>query len=103
MECSGYSMLCIYIYWFKLHRVFYNSRKTSINTKLSIPEYLSGSATNNRETPDVDGTYGTNNPGYRFFLANGTAVECSGTMVSCVYSDAPLSLSAVEIKTTQKK
>lgn len=56
-----------------------------------------------RQSPDVDGTYGTNNPGYRFFLANGTAVECSGTMVSCVYSDAPLSLSAVEIKSVKSK
>ena len=44
------------------------------------------------ESPDLDGCYGANNPGYRFFLANGTAVECSGTMVSMIYSDAPLSL-----------
>lgn len=56
----------------------------------------------NRESPDVDGTYGTNNPGYRFFLADGTAVECSGAMVSCVYSDAPLSLSGQEIKVIKK-
>ena len=56
-----------------------------------------------KASPDVDGTYGINNPGYRFFLANGTAVECSGTMVSCVYSDAPLSLSAVEIKSVKNK
>lgn len=53
----------------------------------------------NRQSPDVDGTYGTNNPGYRFFLANGTAVECSGAMVSCIYSNAPLSINAQEIKT----
>lgn len=44
------------------------------------------------ESPDLDGCYGANNPGYRFFLANGTAVECSGAMVSMIYSDAPLSL-----------
>lgn len=69
-----------------------------------LPEHLANSYTESRrETPDVDGTYGTNNPGYRFFLANGTAVECSGTMVSCVYSDAPLSLSAVEIKLIKNK
>ena len=66
-----------------------------------LPEHKPGYT--DRETPDVDGTYGTNNPGYRFFLANGTAVECSGTMVSCVYSDAPLSLSAVEIKSVKTK
>ena len=45
-----------------------------------------------KESPDLDGCYGANNPGYRFFLANGTAVECSGAMVSMIYSDAPLSL-----------
>ena len=45
-----------------------------------------------KESPDLDGTYGTNNPGYRFFLANGTAVECSGGLVSMIYADAPLSL-----------
>lgn len=73
-----------------------------------LPEHLAIGIGNSdldskRETPDVDGTYGKNNPGYRFFLANGTAVECSGTMVSCVYSDAPLSLSAVEIKSVKSK
>lgn len=54
------------------------------------------------ESPDLDGTYGTNNPGYRFFLANGAAVECSGAMVSCVYSDMPLSLQCPEIKAIKK-
>ena len=69
-----------------------------------LPENLVySSSSEGRQSPDVDGTYGTNNPGYRFFLANGTAVECSGTMVSCVYSDAPLSLSAVEIKSVKSK
>lgn len=67
-----------------------------------LPEHMPD-VTSQRESIDVDGTYGTNNPGYRFFLANGTAVECSGTMVSCVYSDAPLSLSAFEIKTINLK
>ena len=50
------------------------------------------------ESPDVDGCYGANNPGYRFFLANGTAVECSGAMVSMIYSDAPLSLKCPQIE-----
>ena len=56
-----------------------------------------------KESPDLDGCYGANNPGYRFFLANGAAVECSGAMVSMVYSDMPLSLSSVEIKTISSK
>jgi len=50
------------------------------------------------ESPDLDGCYGANNPGYRFFLANGTAVECSGAMVSMIYSDAPLSLKCPQIE-----
>lgn len=54
------------------------------------------------ESPDVDGCYGANNPGYRFFLANGTAVECSGAMVSMIYSDAPLSLKCPAIEAIQK-
>lgn len=51
------------------------------------------------ESPDLDGCYGANNPGYRFFLANGTAVECSGAMVSMIYSDAPLNLKCPIIET----
>ena len=65
-----------------------------------IPESIPDSG---RQSIDVDGTYGTNNPGYRFFLANGTAVECSGAMVSCVYADAPLSLSSKQIQTIEVK
>lgn len=54
------------------------------------------------ESPDLDGCYGANNPGYRFFLANGTAVECSGAMVSMIYSDAPLSLKCPQIEAIKK-
>lgn len=54
------------------------------------------------ESPDLDGCYGANNPGYRFFLANGTAVECSGAMVSMIYSDAPLSLKCPLIDSIKK-
>lgn len=55
-----------------------------------------------RQAPDLDGTYGSNNVGYRFFLANGTAVECSGAMVSCVYADAPLSIDVPQITSIKK-
>jgi hypothetical protein len=41
-------------------------------------------------TADLDGTYGTNNPGIRFFTAEGTAVEWAGDGASYIYSDAPL-------------
>lgn len=54
------------------------------------------------ESPDLDGCYGTNNAGYRFFLANGTAVECSGAMVSMIYSDAPLTLKCPVIESIRK-
>lgn len=40
--------------------------------------------------PDIDGTYGNNNPGIRFFTAEGTAVEWAGDGASYIYSDAPL-------------
>lgn len=63
-------------------------------------QYGGGNVT--RQAPDLDGTYGTNNAGYRFFLANGTAVECSGTMVSCVYADAPLSINCPQITAIKK-
>jgi len=40
--------------------------------------------------PDIDGTYGDNNPGIRFFTAEGVAVEWAGDGASYLYSDAPL-------------
>lgn len=39
-------------------------------------------------TPDIDGTYGDNNPGIRFFTAEGVAVEWAGDGASYLYSDA---------------
>jgi hypothetical protein len=41
-------------------------------------------------TPDIDGTYGENNPGIRFFTAEGVAVEWAGSGASYLYSDAPI-------------
>lgn len=77
-----------------------NGRPASANSFL-IPEdqyeWHSNGGGVTRQAPDLDGTYGSNNAGYRFFLANGTAVECSGTMVSCVYADAPLSIKCPQI------
>lgn len=40
--------------------------------------------------PDIDGTYGTNNAGIRFFTAEGVAVEWAGDGASYLYSDAPI-------------
>jgi hypothetical protein len=53
------------------------------------PEYRSYTE---EQLPDVDGTYGTNNPGIRFFTASGIAVEWAGSGTSYIYSDVPLKL-----------
>lgn len=42
------------------------------------------------QAPDIDGTYGENNPGIRFFTAEGVAVEWAGDGASYLYSDAPI-------------
>lgn len=39
---------------------------------------------------DFDGTYGTNNPGIRFFTAEGAAVEWAGDGATYLYSDVPI-------------
>jgi hypothetical protein len=41
-------------------------------------------------SPDIDGTYGENNQGIRFFTAGGVAVEWAGDGASYMYSDAPI-------------
>jgi len=38
--------------------------------------------------PDIDGTYGDNNAGIRFFTAEGVAVEWAGDGAAYLYSDA---------------
>jgi hypothetical protein len=45
------------------------------------------------QLPDIDGTYGTNNAGIRFFTASGIAVEWAGSGTAYIYSDVPLKLS----------
>ena len=45
-----------------------------------------------RQAQDIDGTYGANNPGIRFFTANGAAVEYGGTNFAYLYSDTKLDL-----------
>jgi len=44
------------------------------------------------EAPDIDGCYGDNNQGIRFFTASGIAVEWGGDGASYLYSDAPLKI-----------
>lgn len=47
--------------------------------------------------PDIDGTWGDNNPGIRFFTAEGKAVEVGGYTVSYIYSDAPLNFNVPKL------
>ena len=55
-------------------------------------EYSSNGGSRNIQLPDIDGTYGTNNPGILFFTASGIAVEWAGSGASYIYSDIPLKL-----------
>jgi len=48
-------------------------------------------------TADLDGTYGSNNPGIRFFTAEGAAVEWAGDGASYIYSDTPLPLNVPKL------
>ena len=52
-------------------------------------------------TADLDGTYGENNPGIRFFTAEGTAVEWGGEGATYIYSDAPLPLNVPKLNHTK--
>lgn len=54
-------------------------------------------------TADLDGTYGQNNPGIRFFTAEGTAVEWGGSGASYLYSDAPLPINVPLLNTKRGK
>ena len=49
------------------------------------------------QSQDLDGTYGNNNPGIRFFTAEGTAVEWGGSGASYIYSDTPLPLNVPKL------
>lgn len=48
-------------------------------------------------TADLDGTYGENNPGIRFFTAEGAAVEWGGDGATYIYSDTPLPLNVSKL------
>jgi hypothetical protein len=77
-----------------------DGKPSSTNSYLT-PEYRESynhsSTTITEQLPDVDGTYGSNNQGIRFFTAEGTAVEWGGSGASYIYSDAPLPLSVPKL------
>lgn len=51
--------------------------------------------------PDIDGTYGENNAGIRFFTAEGAAVEWGGSGATYLYSDAILPVNAPKLNPTR--
>ncbi len=52
------------------------------------------------DAPDIDGTYGDNNPGIRFFTASGIPVEFGGAGASYLYSASilPLDVPKLDMK-----
>lgn len=62
-----------------------------------VQEYYSNGGVVEKQQQDLDGTYGSNNPGIRFFTAEGTAVEWAGSGASYIYSDAPLPLNVPKL------
>jgi hypothetical protein len=81
---------------------FISNGKPAATTSYLTPEYIEeyysfgSGGIKNVQMPDVDGTYGTNNPGIRFFTAAGAAVEASGFQY--IYSDVKLELNVPEFK-----
>jgi len=51
----------------------------------------------NEELPDIDGTYGDNNPGIRFFTASGIAVEWAGYGATYIFSTRPIPGNFIEL------
>ncbi len=49
------------------------------------------------DAPDLDGTYGKNNPGIHFFLPDGNPVEFAGANATYIYSGAPLNIDAPKL------
>jgi hypothetical protein len=76
-----------------------NGKPVSTNSYL-VPEqtwqYAHGSYSL-MDSPDLDGTYGDNNPGIRFFTAEGTAVEWGGSGASYIFSDQKLPLNVPKL------
>ncbi len=76
---------------------YISSGKPASARNYLVPEYTesregSAGAVVNTQQADLDGTYGDNNPGIRFFTASGSAVEFGGSSFSYVYSDTKLNI-----------
>ncbi len=71
------------------------STRSYLMPEEKVERFSSGSVT--LSTPDIDGTYGENNPGIRFFTAGGVAVEWAGSGASYIFSDAKLPINVPEL------
>lgn len=75
--------------------------KPAATTNYLVPEYqnryMGEGGVAEDQTMDLDGTYGANNPGIRFFTASGIAVEWAGSGATYLYSDAPLPLNVPKL------
>jgi len=71
--------------------------KPAATTSYLTPEYRISSEGRQTQLPDTDGTYGTNNPGIRFFTASGIAVEWAGDGATYLFSTQKLPVQAVEL------
>ena len=56
-----------------------------------------GAVVVNEELPDIDGTYGDNPPGVRFFTASGIAVEWAGQGATYLFSTQRLPINVPEL------
>lgn len=83
-----------YVYLFshgKLIAIFVADGKPASTNSLLTPEYkreINHEAL--QQLPDIDGTFGTNNPGIRFFTKEGIAVEWGGEGATYIYADFPI-------------
>ena len=75
--------------------------KPAATTNYLVPEYqnryIAEGGIAQDQTMDLDGTYGANNPGIRFFTSSGIAVEWAGAGATYLYSDAPLPLNVPKL------
>ena len=77
------------------------STKSYLTPEETVDYHSSGSVV--VSTQDIDGTYGENNVGIRFFTAEGTAVEWGGSGASYLYSDAPLPINVPKLNVVINK
>ena len=87
-----------YVYLFNYGKCvgyFLSDGKPASTRSYLMPEENVHSGSNGNVTvsaPDIDGTYGENNPGIRFFTPEGTPVEWGGDGATYLYSTVPLEL-----------